>query len=260
MDPLYEKVNYSSMVNFIFSRYIYEYDIQKANISILYDKGIISYEDYTQLYNADKLHRQVYIGNLQKKDKRITNALQNGIIEAKRNLFIQNNIEPDEVLSIKNDAVFIIGRKLTHTDFGTVHFIEKHEYTSFIRLLNIEIYYGYNRIKNDETFSIKGLGKNEVYHRDYMIDFILYVLNSIQMRDIKSVIVDVVDFYYNYINRNLRIGYYREFNSMSKYRIGEFLVDDLDDTVNNKYSINISYNTRILTELFKCIGSVYMSR
>ena len=93
-----------------------------------------------------------------------------------------------------------------------------------------------------------------------MIDFILYVLNSIQMRDIKSVIVDVVDFYYNYINRNLRIGYYREFNSMSKYRIGEFLVDDLDDTVNNKYSINISYNTRILTELFKCIGSVYMSR
>lgn len=260
MDPLYEKVNYSSMVNFIFSRYIYEYDIQKANISILYDKDIISYDDYIQLYNADKLYRQVYIGNLQKKNATLTKVLQDGIIEAKRNLFIQNNIEPNEVLSIKNDAVFIIGRKLDHTDFGTVHFIEKHEYTSFVRLLNIEIYYGYNRIRNDETFSVKGLGKNEVYHTDYMIDFILYILNSIQMRDTQSVIIDMTEFYYNYINKNLHIGYYREFNPMSKYRIGEFLVDDLDDTIDNKYSINISYNTRVLTELFKYISSVYMGR
>ena len=88
MNVLYERINYSSNLPFVFSRYIREYDIQKANISILFDKGIISQQDYEYLYNSDRMERQIYIGKLQRSNKKITKALQSGIINAKKNLFL----------------------------------------------------------------------------------------------------------------------------------------------------------------------------
>src|SRR5699024_863828 len=184
MDVLYERINYSSNLPFVFSRYIREYDIQKANISILFDKGIISQQDYEYLYNSDRMERQIYIGKLQRSNKKITKELQSVIINAKKNIFLSNKIEHHEVLAIKNDAVFIIGRELTNTQFGIIKFVEKNVYTSFMRLQNAEIYYGFDRISNTENYSIKGLGKKEFYHRDYMIDFLLYIINSIQTTDI----------------------------------------------------------------------------
>lgn len=259
MNVLYERINYSSNLPFVFSRYIREYDIQKANISILFDKGIISQQDYEYLYNSDRMERQIYIGKLQRSNKKITKALQSGIINAKKNLFLSNKIEPHEVLAIKNDAVFIIGRELTNTQFGIIKFVEKNVYTSFMRLQNVEIYYGFDRISNTENYSIKGLGKKEFYHRDYMIDFLLYIINSIQTTDIQNVIIDLGNFYREYINRLLPIGYYREFNSDSRYKIGGFIVDDIPDTIDNRNAVDISYNARILTILSQYVNSIYMN-
>ena len=58
--------------------------------------------------------RQVYVGKLQR-DKAIVDILKAGIIEAKKILFEANDIKDYEVLSIKNDAVFIINRNLINT-------------------------------------------------------------------------------------------------------------------------------------------------
>ena len=260
ISPLYERVNYISNIPFVFSRFIREYDISKANISILYSKNIITKDVYERLYNSPRMVRQVYVGNLQKSDKKITKALQDGIIEAKKNLFISNNINPGEVLSIKNDAVFIIGRELQYTKFDMIRFDNKNTYTSFVKLINMEFYYGYDRISNTENYSVKGLGKSEQYHRNYMTDFILFVLNSIESSDIESVISSIIDFHMQYINRELPIGYYREYNSLSKYHIGEFMMDDIIDTVDNRRSLNISYNASIIQLLYTYISSVYMSK
>lgn len=260
MDSLYEKINYSANVPFIFSKSIYEYDIEKANISILYSKGVISKEYYDKLYHSYKLQRQIAIGNLQKQNSNVTNILQEGIIEAKKELFELNDIDPDKVLSIKNDAVFLIGKILNITTVlnGNVKFILKNSYNSFVRLSGIEVYYLYNRTTGNEAYSIKGLGKNEHLHEEYMIDFILFILSSIQTESIESTIGYIKDFYNQYINRNLPVGYYREFNSQSKYIIGEYAVDDIVDTIDNKNKLNISYNANILKILMQYVSTIYL--
>lgn len=260
MDNLYEKINYSANVPFIFSKSIYEYDIEKANISILYSKGIISKEYYDKLYHAYKLQRQIAIGNLQKQNSEITHILQKGIIEAKKELFELNDIDPGKVLSIKNDAVFLIGKILNITSVlnDNVKFILKNSYNSFVRLSGIEVYYMYNRTTGNEAYSIKGLGKSEYLHEEYMIDFILFILSSIQTESIESTIGYIKDFYNQYINRNLPIGYYREFNSSSKYIIGEYAVNDIIDTIDNKNKLNISYNANILKILMQYISTIYL--
>lgn len=260
MNKLYEKVNYSANVPFIFGSGIYEYDIQKANINILLHEGIISKEYYDKLYNSYKLQREIAIGNLQRRDKKITEIIQNGIIQAKKELFELNYITPSEVLSIKNDAIFIIGRILNTLDVlkGDIHFIEKNKYTSFVRLPGIEVYYGFNRVNDTENYSIKGLGKAEPLHKDYMTDFILFILGSLQIATVGNCITYIKEFYNQYINRNLPIGYYREYNAQSYYIIGEFAMEDIPDTVDNKKNINISYNANILKILMQYVSSVYM--
>ena len=92
-----------------------------------------------------------------------------------------------------------------------------------------------------------------------MIDFLLYIINSIQTTDIQNVIIDLGNFYREYINRSLPIGYYREFNSDSRYKIGGFIVDDIPDTIDNRNAVDISYNARILTILSQYVNSIYMN-
>ena len=134
---LFDKVNYTADISYLTNVFIYEYDISKANINILYTKNVISKEIYDYLYNAERMTRQVYVGKLCK-DVSISNILKAGIIEAKKMLFEANNIQDRDILSIKNDAVFIINKKLANTEFGLIKFMKKNVYTSFYKINGIE--------------------------------------------------------------------------------------------------------------------------
>lgn len=262
IQSLYEKVNYISGVPFVFSRFIREYDISKANINILYEKGVINKALYDELYRSDRMQRQIYIGNLQKQNPKIVKILQNGIIEAKKNLFLSNNLSRDDILAIKNDAVFTIDRELGYRKFGNIEFKLKNLYTSFMRIDRLEFYYSYNRITKEEKIDIKGLGKNQILHEDYMTDFIEFIMNSIESGDIKNIIADFIAFYRSYINRQLPIFYYREYNPYSYYRIygTDYCLEHLDNTIDNVMALDISYNAYILTCMYKYISSIYMNQ
>ena len=124
---LYNKMNYTTDISYLTNVFINEYDISKANINVLYSKRLIDSETYDWLYNAERMTRQVYVGKLQK-DKMIAAELKAGIIEAKKMLFESNMVNDYEVLSIKNDAVFIINRTLEYTKFGLIEFKLKNRY------------------------------------------------------------------------------------------------------------------------------------
>ena len=74
---LWENINYTSEISYLNNIFIYELDIQKANINILYSKGVIDKETYDFLYNSERMVRQVYIGKLQK-DTTVVNVLKQG--------------------------------------------------------------------------------------------------------------------------------------------------------------------------------------
>lgn len=262
---LYNKHNYLlDDQKFLLSNYIREYDLSKANISVLYASKVIDEDTYNRLLLSDKMDREIEIGKMIRKDPSIQDTLSKGIIEAKKLLFEANQIQDNEVLSIKNDAVFIIGRPLYNTVFlnGLLTFNNKNNYNSYYRLGTYE-YYGYN-INDVYDIDIKGMGSKRSLHEKYMIDFFKYCFYMAEQVNIREILDLVKGFYTDYVCLKLANGYYRPLNS-ERYLLRNMLqycppqeVDEVREE--DKKYIDISYNLNILRELHQCYSTVYFNK
>lgn len=261
ISELWNKFNYISGLKSLFSTYIREYDIAKANISILYSKGVIDKDMYQSLLIAPREERQITIGLLQQKDPKIVKILQQGIFEAKKALFEINQLEDADILTIKNDAVFVINKKLHTTQVSEyVEFKLKNTFIDFLNLKGIEFYYGMDRISGEDIVDVKGLGKKKYLHDSFMTDFIAYILSSIETGDIEDAISSFEDFFKAYTDGELDIGYYREYNSESMYSIinSRYKVMYANNDVYTKTRIiNGRYNIDILREIFGMLSERY---
>lgn len=263
---LYNNKTYTADIQYLTNTFIREYDISKANINILYKYKVIDKNTYDYLYNSERMIRQIYVGKLQQNDKEITKILQNGIIEAKKELFEINNIKDYEVLSIKNDAVFIINRQLKHTDFGLIKFLCKNQYTSFYRINRLEVYYYYNTITKDESIDIKGINDDKLkMHDKYMLQLIKDVLYAVQVLGVENAIKMLKEFYFEYINYQLPVEFYRSFdiNSLYKYKFSSNYTNSAyylnNATDNIKTELDINCNLSVLTSLQKILMSIYFN-
>ena len=260
---------YTNDINYIISSYIREYDMSKANINVLYTKGAITKEMYDHLYSADRNTREVTIGLMQKKDKRYVNILKEGIKEYRNKFIIANSIEECDILSVKNDALFIINKVPTVTKFDDlIEFKLKNVYTSFYKLKNLELYYSFNPIGNIEKLDIKGINQSKLsLHKDYFMEFLLVLFCSAQTEPIEDTIDLLTGFYNKYLNLELDIEYYREFNSESKYLIQPtklsnacYMLDNINNTLSNKKSLNTTYNLNILRDLSQYFSNVLVQK
>lgn len=262
---LYERVNYTADINFLTSTYIREYDISKANINILYKKGVISKQQYEFLYNAPNQVRKVHVGLFLRDNPRCVQILKDGIIEAKKMFFLSNDIKEEDVLAIKNDAIFLINKIANVTKFDNIEFKCKNTYTSYYKIGPLEMYYYLNTIENKEKIDIKGINDIELKkHEEYFLDFLLACFYSVETEKIEETIDIVVNFYQKYLALDLDIGYYREFNSLSRYTFKPisdfttFTADFLDN--NNKPQVNINYNMEIIRTLFQYYSFIQMNK
>lgn len=285
------QVNYRSDIGFIFSNYIREYDIQKANISILYSYGAIDKNTYKRLYDAPRELRQIEIGWMLRNNPDLYTILSNGIKAAKEELFRSNNLTETDILSIKNDAVFVIGKSLSITRFGLIKFVNKNTYTSYMLLGGVEVYYkkvAIARIMSDDNVNlfantglpfddesiveVKGIGdKNLELHRPFLLDFIIFIFECIEHGEYEHAVSSVKDFYQDYIELKLHIGYYREFNAQSLYRLKyesnipdkqyrtqPYLISMMNNIQEHKECLNIAHNLNILRELSSYVNYMYL--
>ena len=253
--------NYNSDYNLILNSFIREYDISKANINALYQRGVISKSQYDNLYNTDKQTREKTIGLMIRKDQNIYKEIQNGIIDAKRDLIISNGIEPEDIVSIKNDAVFIKNQKLEHTKFGMMDFKLKNIYTLFIKINKYEFYYYYNSYNNEERLDIKGINDDKLkIHKDYFMDFLLALFNTLQIDGIIKAVNMLKNFSIMYINRKLNINYYRKFNSESNFDLQYYNNTWSSIYVSDIKLIDIRFNYEILRDLYGVLISYYFKK
>lgn len=266
MNNLYKQINYISDVDYLISTYIREYDISKANINVLYKYGAISKAQYDNYYIMDKKAREISIGLLLRDNPELNLVLQNGIIEAKRLFFEANNIQEEDVLTIKNDAVFIINKIPNVCVFDNIEFSLKNIYTSFYKLQYVELYYYFDIVTGTEKLDVKGI-KDEILplHEPYFLEFLKVLFNSAQAYPIQDTIDIVTTFYTKYIGLELEAGYYREFNSLSKFRLKDisnyyssFGVDIISE--NEKDRIDILYNLNLIRQLHQIYSGLYFSR
>ena len=207
VSKIYERTIYDKKELPYVLNVITEYDLSKANISALRYYNIIDDNYYNTLLSMPKKVREINIGMMIKKDISIFKHIKNGIIKAKELFFKINNIEDREVLSIKNDAVFLMGTRNIQCNVNELFtFIPKNTYTFYMKSMILQIFYGYDPINNSEVLDIKGIRDKQLeYHRDYMVNFLCSLMYMIQNNTIEDTLQYYNNFYDQYINRKLPI-------------------------------------------------------
>lgn len=257
MITLYKKTLYTIPSDFVICP-IYEYDISKANISILLNEGLITTKQFQEFYEMPREERQIKIGLMQRNDKSLVKSLESGFEKARQNLCISNNIQDDEIISIKKDAMFVC-RPLETTQFGAVRFLLKNVYNMMVKIFKIELYF--NADERGYVLDVKGIKQEKLLsHQDYYIRFLCELFNMILYGRYKQAIQYVMEFIRLYNNRELSVEYYREFNSDSMFRCPSTMTFiytmDCCDESSKKY-LDITYNQKFNTELYKVVAGIY---
>lgn len=257
------RIYYTSNIPYITSQFIREYDIKKANISILLSKGVIDTNQYNFLYNTDRMTRQITIGKMIRDNPKIGNILKEGINEVVYKFLEINNISENDILSRKNDAIFIINKIPSITKFGNIEFVNKNIYTSYINLNSIEIYYCLDRINNLEKIDIKGISDDKlVLHENYFINFLCEYFYRVENSLPEDTIKWFKEFFISYLSNSLDEGYYRTFDSMSVInttRLGMYSYNISGYTLPSEI-IDISYNLSLLRLLYRYLLEIKFGR
>ena len=261
---LLDKSNYlNKNIQFLISRFIREYDMSKSNISILLYKGYINQSEFDYYASLPKLQRQIKIGLLLRDNPDVSELLKEGMIEIRNKFIIENGLDETNVLSIKNDAFFVIDKVPNKLKFDNVEFREKNVYTSYYCINNLELYYHLNQVDNTEYLDVKGMSEeNEALHKEYFTDFLLTLFWSAQVDSIEETIKLLTTVYDEYINLRLDVNYYREFNNLSKFRLSVNGKHYLADYVSEKEKIFIipTHNLNILRILSSYYTSIFQRK
>lgn len=259
MDSIVDRSQYTLNIPYLISRYIREYDISKANINILLRSGYIDKEMYDYIYNMEKKDREVFVGNMILQDRKVQDILSSGIHEMRKKFVTTNNILEQDILSIKNDALYLIDKIPSVTKFDNVEFRLANIYTSYIKLGKLEIYYYNNIISNEEVIDVKGIRDSKLEMHTPMLTFICSILQRLECGDLNNLFSYFTSFVDDYIRLKLEVEYYRQFNSegkyvskqigMNRYKFDMISQDQLD-------IIDISYNLNVLRELYRIMLNV----
>lgn len=246
---LYER---SSWINpkyeYLFGKKIVEYDMQSAGLSLtkeykLLDDKTIKMIDDTEL----KKDKVIKLGLIQRDNKEFAKALSEAFKDARRRFFQANNLNEDNILSIKKDAFFTIDTECKITQFGKLNFRPKHSYSSYIKINRIELYLDtINRVVD-----IKGLGQGIIHeklielHKDSMLDFILTFARGREVHmdlEVQSKWLSV--FVKRYREKALDISYYRELSQTMDFKVNseEGLLSMKECSPALIENIDISYN------------------
>lgn len=214
---LFKKTNYLAKGVKVVQNRITEYDIRSSNTSILREAYKLRVSTLDALEALPGRDRKVIIGKMIRNDKSLQKVISTGVVEAKRKLFQANGIQDAEVLSIKNDAVFIIGRKLRQTVFGAIEFRPKNVYSVYLNIEKIEFYYD----KARDTVDVKGVRDSVVEDPDQqsgMIRFFATVMRYLMFDQRDKLRKYLIDFSNAYKEKTLPVQYYKEFNEYNIYR------------------------------------------
>lgn len=254
---IWSQIRYLAPYNYILDSNIVEFDIEKANINVLLYYGAINKTTYDQLNALPKMRREITVGRMMRREPNIHSILKQGIQEARRELFDRLNLDTTNVLSIKNDAVFVIFTGPVDVDDIQINelikFKVKGHFRSFYYLSDKEIYYTYNPITYTEGMDIKGIGDYGLEQCHGFIRTLSDIFYVCLNNGIKDAYNMATKFYEDYMTRKFPIDFYRRFDSNAKFdmlpvsKYAGFSADFLDQSAIN--IIDPSYNLDLIRQL-----------
>ncbi len=245
MSGIYERTIYTNeYIDYLYDVNIIEYDMKRAGLSIIKQFSLLDVHSINYLDSLPKDIQTVEIGKLQISNKDLRDGLSEGFVTARKMFFEANGLDDTNVLSIKKDAIFALV-PCDATDFGEIKFAKKNEYTSFYKFDRHEFYY------YDTGLDIKGISDDKLLlHADYMLSALHQFMYLMENSSTDRVIRYVKEFITHYKSKELELGFYRELNADSLFRIAVdksshvFGAESIDDK--EHVLINYNYNTYLL--------------
>ena len=162
-----------------------------------------------------------------------------------------DKIEPEKILYL-NDYNLV----LNDIDLDDDN-LKVDEYDNFIRVGEFIL------MTKQDMFGMKqaivGLDLHNIeLHKDYFIALIFKIMNMVSKNNIQLAIDTLRNFYRDYVNGELNIEYYREFNLQSKFKVSSMnYIYYIDSDLVDVRSLDISYNEKVLRYISSLIWGVY---
>lgn len=200
-------------IEYLFNNEIIEYDIRDAGFSLIKQFKLLPDDKIRELTSLDKgFERHRAIGMLQRNNSELSKSLSDKFTEIRTIFLGANKLSDNNIISVKKDAIYTIG-PCSKLKFGSIVFIAKNNYTSYIRfpnVNNIEIYY------SSGTMDVKGIGDVSLNkHRLYMMEFLRRTISMLELKDIR-IKRWITNFISDYKSGDLDDEFYLEFNNLSK--------------------------------------------
>lgn len=165
--------------------------------------------------------------------------------------YLLDKIEPEKILYL--DEYNLVLNDIDLDDDN----LKVDEYDNFIRVGEFIL------MTKQDMFGMKqaivGLDPHNIeLHKDYFITLIFKVMNMVSKNNIQLAIDTLRDFYRDYVNGELNIEYYREFNLQSKFKVSSMnYIYYIDSDLVDVRSLDISYNEKVLRYISSLIWGVY---
>ena len=162
-----------------------------------------------------------------------------------------DDIEPEKILYL--DECNLVLNDIDIDDDN----LKVDEYDNFIRVGEFIL------MTKQDMFGMKqaivGLDPHNIeLHKDYFIALIFKIMNMVSKNNIQLAIDTLRDFYRDYVNGELNIEYYREFNLQSKFKVSSMnYIYYIDSDLVDVRSLDISYNEKVLRYISSLIWGVY---
>ena len=236
-------------IPYLFNHEIIEYDMKDAGFSLTREFHLLDEKIIEKLDKYKKDKRKIELGKIQRDDKDYRDNLKKSFAYARKLFLESNELEDNDIISIKKDAIFVT-KKCNEQSLGKyINFRPKNTYTSYIQLpKKMEFYYNFN------SLDVKGMSdENLKLHENYLLKFIKSFFLKMETEDEETVIKFTRRFIDKYKKKELEVGYYRTFDYRSEIELTtDTEVVYKDYWEDKKEDIDISYNyTNILLKLIQ---------
>lgn len=257
MTNLWKNTTYNAPVGSLFDMVIAEYDISKANISILREYGAINQEQYESLYNTERQKRQYTIGCMIRDDSNIQTILNEGLEFARKRLCEELGLEDGNILHIAKDAIFVVSKMIggipTRNEIVITPFIKftlRGVYSNYMRLGKTVHFYHTSDLSGNQTYRIRGMDEYaQSLHRDHFLRLILDIMYVRSFNGGDMAYKHCKKIYKDLLARKVEIECYRRFDSVSYYDIlpmsefssfqAMYLSKDMESFINPAYNLNL---------------------
>jgi hypothetical protein len=245
---LYQRDSYLNKdMDILINKDIIEYDLKSANTSLCREYKLLPESVIQSIEDLPRKERVVKIGKMMRKDSKLKEGLKKAFPDMRRRFFEANEIEDHDILTIKKDAIFTL-RKCKVTEFGKCKFVPKNQYSSYMYVNKLEIYYKPDIFDPSQSvIHVKGISDAElVKHNNHMLAFLRTLFRHLEESSTSTKYTFIKNFMDNYKTRKLDPDFYREFDQYSIIRSNESDVTYDDATFipydNKTDHIEISYN------------------